>query len=76
MNERIKELDRQIEQLSMEQYPETQYLRQVAGVGPITALCYILTLEDPSTAFVMLAGAIAGLSLFVAPLWPDSSPFS
>lgn len=29
-----------------------------------------------STAFVMLAGAIAGLSLFVAPLWPDSSPFS
>jgi transposase len=28
-------------------YPETQRLRQVAGVGPLTALCYVLTLEDP-----------------------------
>lgn len=48
LNEQIKELDRQIEQLSMERYPETQYLRQVAGVGPITALCFVLTLEDPA----------------------------
>ena len=26
---------------------ETQQLRQVQGVGPVTALSYILTLEDP-----------------------------
>lgn len=28
-------------------YPETQRLRPVAGVGPLIALCYVLTLEDP-----------------------------
>jgi transposase len=48
LNERIKELDRQIEQLSMERYPETHYLRQISGVGPITALCFVLTIEDPA----------------------------
>ncbi|WP_300462159.1 transposase, partial [Desulfobacula sp.] len=47
LTEQIKELDRQIEQLSIEQYPETQYLSQVTGVGPITALCFVLTIEDP-----------------------------
>jgi transposase len=48
LNEQIKALDLQIEQLSMERYPETQYLRQVPGVGPITALCFVLTIEDPA----------------------------
>lgn len=46
LNEQIKELDSLIEQLSIERYPETQYLRQVTGVGPITALCFVLTIED------------------------------
>jgi transposase len=27
---------------------ETARLRQVAGVGPLTSLCYVLTLEDPA----------------------------
>lgn len=44
----IKEYDRQIKNLSEEKYTETQALRQVTGVGPITALAYILTLEDPA----------------------------
>lgn len=48
LNEQIKKIERQIEQLSVERYPETQYLRQISGVGPITALCFILTIEDPS----------------------------
>lgn len=48
LNEQIRKLERQIEQLSIERYPETQYLRQISGVGPITALCFILTVEDPS----------------------------
>jgi transposase len=34
-------------ELSETEYPETALLRQVAGVGPITALCYVLTLENP-----------------------------
>lgn len=48
LNEQIKEIDRQIEQLCVERYPETQYLRQVQGVGPITALSFVLTIEDPA----------------------------
>ena len=44
----IKEYDRQIKNLSEDKYTETQVLRQVTGVGPITALAFILTLEDPA----------------------------
>jgi transposase len=28
-------------------YPETDLLRQVEGIGPLTALTFVLTLEDP-----------------------------
>jgi transposase len=48
MSQRIGELERKIEQLSKQRYPETRGLRQVAGVGPLTALAYVLTVEDPS----------------------------
>lgn len=44
---RIAEYDQKIKKLCMEHYPETDSLRKVSGVGPITALAYILTLEDP-----------------------------
>jgi transposase len=40
--------DRAIETLCTERYPQTALLRQVAGVGPITALAYVLTIEDPA----------------------------
>ncbi len=43
----IRELDRKIERLCQEEYSETDLLRQVKGVGPITALTFVLTLEDP-----------------------------
>lgn len=43
----IRRYDRQIEKLCEEQYPETELLRQVTGVGALTALCYILVIEDP-----------------------------
>src|SRR5439155_22988526 len=32
----------------LERYPEAAVLRQVDGVGPITSLVYILTIEDPA----------------------------
>jgi transposase len=44
---RIRAFDREITHLAVARYPETTWLRQVAGVGPLTALCYVLTLEDP-----------------------------
>jgi transposase len=43
----IRRLDREVERLCRERYPETRLLRQVKGVGPITALAFVLTLEDP-----------------------------
>lgn len=43
----IRRYDRQIEQLARDRYPETALLRQVDGVGPITALAFVLKVEDP-----------------------------
>src|ERR1039458_8206013 len=43
----IKEYDKKIEELGREKYGHTALLRQVKGVGPITALAYALTLENP-----------------------------
>lgn len=44
----IREMDREVERVCETRYPETALLRQVKGVGPITALCFVLTIEDPS----------------------------
>ena len=46
LTERIRGNDRRLEALSRELYPETALLRQVGGVGPITALTFVLVLED------------------------------
>lgn len=48
VGEQIRQLDNKIAQLCRQQYSETERLQQVSGVGPVTALCYILTIEDPS----------------------------
>jgi transposase len=37
-----------LETVSKERYPETELLRQVEGIGPLTALTFVLTLEDPN----------------------------
>ena len=47
LTEKIKESDRNIEQIARKDYPETELLRQVKGVGPLIALTFVLTLEDP-----------------------------
>lgn len=46
LSEQIKELEGQIHRMC-ERYPETEWLMQVPGVGPITALSYVLVIEDP-----------------------------
>jgi transposase len=43
----IKGYDQQIEAM-LQRYPATRLLRQVNGVGPLTALLYILTIEEPN----------------------------
>jgi transposase len=44
---RIRDYDRKLEEISEEHYPETGLLRQVEGIGPLTALTFVLTVEDP-----------------------------
>jgi transposase len=48
LTRQIRGLDREIEEISETRYPETKLLRQTAGVGPVTALAYVLRIEDPS----------------------------
>lgn len=48
LTERIRDYDRKLEGVAEEIYPETKLLRQVHGVGVLTALTFVLTLEDPS----------------------------
>jgi len=47
LTERIRDYDRKLEAISEERYPETKLLRQVVGIGPLTALTFVLTVEDP-----------------------------
>jgi len=47
LTERIRQYDLQLQIVAKERYPETDLLRQVEGVGPLTALTFVLTLEDP-----------------------------
>jgi transposase len=48
LTEGIREYDRQLQAICQEHYPETELLRGVEGVGVLTALTFVLTLEDPS----------------------------
>lgn len=47
LTEQIRDYDRRVVIVSREQYPETQRLQQITGVGPLTALAFVLTLEEP-----------------------------
>jgi transposase len=44
---KIRKYDRQVEVMAEDRYPESVALRQIKGVGPVTAVAYILTIEDP-----------------------------
>lgn len=47
MTQMIRELDRAVETLCETKYQATKRLRQITGIGPITALSFVLTIEDP-----------------------------
>ncbi len=57
LSRQIAQHDRLIETIGKERYPQTELLRQVDGVGPITALAYVLTVQDPSR---FTRGKVAG----------------
>jgi transposase len=47
LTERIRAYDREIQRRCQTSHPETGQLTQVAGVGDLTALAFVLCLEDP-----------------------------
>jgi transposase len=47
LTQQIRSYDQTNEELCSERYPETKLLRAVSGVGPLTSLAFILTLENP-----------------------------
>jgi len=48
LTRQIRVYDKQIERLCDTKYPETIAIRQIHGVGALTALAFILTLESPA----------------------------
>jgi transposase len=46
LSARIQEYDERIEHLALTRYPETALLKQVTGVGTLTALTFVLTIGD------------------------------
>jgi NhaP-type Na+/H+ and K+/H+ antiporter len=83
MTVKIKHYDRLIQQLTETEYPETQALIKVYGVGQLTALTYVLTLgskerfersRDVGRCYLGLRLAV-GLVLFpvVGLAWPAGS---
>ena len=47
LSARIREYDRKIEDVAKKDYPETEHMRTVSGVGPITALTFRLVVQSP-----------------------------
>jgi transposase len=44
---RIKTYDREVKRMCNSAYPETALLQQPKGVGPVTSLAYVLTIDNP-----------------------------
>jgi len=44
----IKECERAIDHIAQSHYPQAQKLQQIPGVGPITSLSFVLSVEDPA----------------------------
>lgn len=62
LNEQINAYDRKIKELA-KAYPQTECMTQVQGVGTLTALAYVLTVEDAERfTDSRMAGAYLGLT--------------
>jgi len=62
LTQRIHAYNKEISAMA-ERYPEVELLRQVTGVGPLTSMGFVLTLEDPHRfASSRKVGAYLGLT--------------
>ena len=48
LTQRIRGMDREIQRVIDLRYPEAKLLQQIKGVGPVTALAFVLLVEDPN----------------------------
>jgi transposase len=48
LTEKIKILERELIARGKKDYPVSQRLQQIAGVGPLTALCFVLKIGEPT----------------------------
>ncbi len=44
---RVRAYDKEVDRVSADEYPETKILKQVTGIGPLIALTYVATVDDP-----------------------------
>jgi transposase len=70
ISSQIAQYDRRIEHLADHEYKESQALRQITGVGALTALAYMLTLAD---AHRFVRSRSVGAWLGLTPARHDSS---
>jgi transposase len=62
LSARIRVLEREIEHLARSRYPQTLWLQEVPGVGALTALYFVLKIEQPNRFnHVRDVGAYVGL---------------
>lgn len=47
LTEKIKHMEKKLTKIRNDEYPEARYLESANGVGPLTAMAFVLTLEDP-----------------------------
>jgi transposase len=48
LTQQIKSFDHKIQDLCKDRYPETSLLQRISGVGPLTSLAFVLTLDNPN----------------------------
>jgi len=44
----IKQFEQELADIVQQRYPETERLQQVTGVGPITSMAFVLSIDDPA----------------------------
>lgn len=47
LSQRIREYDEQLEHTALTKYSHTELLTQISGVGTLTAMAFVLTIEEP-----------------------------
>jgi transposase len=61
LTQQVRAYDREVEAMLV-RYPATQALRQLRGVGPLTSVAYVLTIDDPRRfAHSRMVGPYLGL---------------